>query len=115
MKKLIFLLLITLSCSTSNNNNKGHANHAISENSLKKISSIDLSSLPIVSDDTRLGACDGNVGKFLCIGLNYSDHAAESGMAVPSEPILFQKLLLQLSVQMIILKYQEIRLRLIGK
>ena len=63
----------------------------ISENSLKKISSIDLSSLPIVSDDTRLGACVGNVGKFLCIGLNYSDHAAESGMAVPSEPILFSK------------------------
>ena len=63
----------------------------ISENSLKKISSIDLSSLPIVPDDTRLGACVGNVGKFLCIGLNYSDHAAESGMAVPSEPILFSK------------------------
>ncbi len=63
----------------------------ISENSLKKISSIDLSSLPIVSDDTRIGACVGNVGKFLCIGLNYSDHAAESGMAVPGEPILFSK------------------------
>ena len=63
----------------------------ISENSLKKISSIDLSSLPIISGDTRLGACVGNVGKFLCIGLNYSDHAAESGMAVPSEPILFSK------------------------
>ncbi len=63
----------------------------ISANSLKKISSIDLSSLPIVPDDTRLGACVGNVGKFLCIGLNYSDHAAESGMAVPSEPILFSK------------------------
>ena len=63
----------------------------ISENSLKKISSIDLSSLPIISGDTRLGACVGNIGKFLCIGLNYSDHAAESGMAVPSEPILFSK------------------------
>ena len=58
---------------------------------LKKISNINLSSLPIVADDTRLGACIGNVGKFLCIGLNYSDHAAESGMAVPSEPILFSK------------------------
>ena len=44
----------------------------ISENSLKKISSIDLSSLPIISGDTRLGACVGNVGKFLCIGLNLS-------------------------------------------
>ena len=59
--------------------------------SLKKIDAIDLSSLPTVSNTTRLGACVGNVGKFLCIGLNYSDHAAESGLPVPSEPILFSK------------------------
>ena len=38
-----------------------------------------------------MGACVGNIGKFLCIGLNYSDHAAETGMPVPSEPILFSK------------------------
>ena len=63
----------------------------ISADSLKKITAIDLSTLPIVSDTTRLGACVGNVGKFLCIGLNYSDHAAESGLPVPSEPILFSK------------------------
>jgi len=50
-----------------------------------------LSTLPIISNGTRLGACVGNVGKFLCIGLNYSDHAAESGLPVPSEPILFSK------------------------
>ena len=58
---------------------------------IKKIGAINLSTLPIVSNDTRLGACVGNVGKFLCIGLNYSDHAAESGLPVPSEPILFSK------------------------
>ena len=63
----------------------------ISENSLNKIASIDISSLPIIPDGTRLGACVGSAGKFLCIGLNYSDHAAESGLPVPSEPILFAK------------------------
>ena len=63
----------------------------INASSLKKIAAIDLSSLPTVKNATRLGACVGNVGKFLCIGLNYSDHAAESGLPVPSEPILFSK------------------------
>ena len=65
--------------------------NSINSESLKNIGAIDLSTLPIVSNDTRLGACVGNVGKFLCIGLNYSDHAAESGLPVPSEPILFSK------------------------
>ena len=64
---------------------------SINSESLKKIGAMNLSTLPIVSNDTRLGACVGNVGKFLCIGLNYSDHAAESGLPVPSEPILFSK------------------------
>ena len=63
----------------------------INEDGLNKISSIDQMSLPIVSEGTRLGACVGSIGKFLCIGLNYSDHAAESGMPVPKEPILFSK------------------------
>ena len=63
----------------------------ISEEGLKKISMIDFSSLQIIPENTRLGACVGNIGKFLCIGLNYSDHAAETGMPVPSEPILFSK------------------------
>ena len=63
----------------------------ISEDGLKKISSIDQMSLPIVPEGIRLGACVGSIGKFLCIGLNYSDHAAESGMPVPKEPILFSK------------------------
>ncbi|WP_111431374.1 fumarylacetoacetate hydrolase family protein [Rhodobacteraceae bacterium DSL-40] len=50
----------------------------------------DLSSLPAVSGQ-RIGPCVGRVGKFLCIGLNYADHAAESGMALPEEPVLFSK------------------------
>lgn len=50
----------------------------------------DLSSLPAFSGQ-RIGPCVGRVGKFLCIGLNYADHAAESGMALPEEPVLFSK------------------------
>ncbi|MCR8725769.1 fumarylacetoacetate hydrolase family protein [Frigidibacter sp. ROC022] len=52
---------------------------------------IDPESLPLVPGSPRLGPCVGGVGKFICIGLNYSDHAAESGMEVPPEPILFFK------------------------
>ena len=63
----------------------------ISKENLNKISSIDVSSLPIIPDNTRLGACVGNIGKFLCIGLNYSDHAEETGLKVPPEPIIFAK------------------------
>lgn len=55
---------------------------------LRKINSKDL---PLVSGTPRIGACVGGVGKFICIGLNYSDHAAESGMAVPAEPVVFMK------------------------
>jgi 2,4-didehydro-3-deoxy-L-rhamnonate hydrolase len=46
---------------------------------------------PVVPDDVRWGACVARPGKVVCIGLNYSDHAAESGMAIPTEPIVFQK------------------------
>jgi 2-keto-4-pentenoate hydratase/2-oxohepta-3-ene-1,7-dioic acid hydratase in catechol pathway len=52
---------------------------------------IDPESLPLVQGMPRMGAAVGNVGKFICIGLNYSDHAAESGMAVPPEPVIFAK------------------------
>jgi 2-keto-4-pentenoate hydratase/2-oxohepta-3-ene-1,7-dioic acid hydratase in catechol pathway len=47
--------------------------------------------LPLVEGNPRLGPCVGGTGKFICIGLNYADHAAESGMAVPSEPVIFMK------------------------
>lgn len=63
----------------------------LSDESLKKISAVDINSLPLVADPVRFGACVNNVGKFICIGLNYADHAAESGVAVPSEPVVFMK------------------------
>jgi len=59
--------------------------------SLEKLRHADLSSLPRVDGKPRIGPCVGGVGKFICIGLNYSDHAAESGMAVPAEPVVFMK------------------------
>ena len=58
---------------------------------LEKLRALDPNSLPIVEGEQRIGACVGNIGKFLCIGLNYSDHAAETGAAIPEHPILFFK------------------------
>ncbi|SMO71654.1 ureidoglycolate lyase [Paracoccus laeviglucosivorans] len=58
---------------------------------LAKLAAIDVESLPVVSGAPRIGACVGNVRKFIAIGLNYADHAAESGMAVPTEPVVFNK------------------------
>ncbi|WHA41280.1 fumarylacetoacetate hydrolase family protein [Agrobacterium larrymoorei] len=63
---------------------------AISPEGLKKIASIDLSTLPVLQED-RIGACVAGTGKFICIGLNFSDHAAETGATVPSEPVIFMK------------------------
>ena len=59
--------------------------------SIAKLRAIDQTSLPIVVGDPRVGPCVGNIGKFLCIGLNYSDHAAETGAKIPEHPILFFK------------------------
>ena len=58
---------------------------------LDKIRALDLETLPLVEEGVRYGACVGNIGKFICIGLNYSDHAAETGAAIPEEPIVFNK------------------------
>lgn len=58
---------------------------------LQALRAIDPAHLPLVTGNPRFGAAVGNVGKFICIGLNYSDHAAESGMAVPPEPVIFAK------------------------
>jgi 2-keto-4-pentenoate hydratase/2-oxohepta-3-ene-1,7-dioic acid hydratase in catechol pathway len=63
----------------------------ISQETFDKIAAIDPATLPEVSGDPRIGACVGRPGKFICIGLNYSDHAAETGMAVPPEPVIFFK------------------------
>lgn len=58
---------------------------------LGELGDLDPASLPAVEGETRLGPCVGGTGKFICIGLNYSDHAAETGMELPSEPIIFMK------------------------
>jgi 2-keto-4-pentenoate hydratase/2-oxohepta-3-ene-1,7-dioic acid hydratase in catechol pathway len=63
----------------------------LSDAGLAPLRDIDVSSLPEVPADTRLGPCVAGTGKFICIGLNYADHAAESGMAVPPEPVIFMK------------------------
>jgi len=60
-------------------------------NTISKLQSVDLSSLPELSSGERIGSCITKPGKFVAIGLNFSDHAAESGLPVPSEPIMFMK------------------------
>ncbi|WP_395003862.1 fumarylacetoacetate hydrolase family protein [Cypionkella sp.] len=63
----------------------------LSDAGLAALRAIDAGALPVVAAGTRLGACVAGTGKFICIGLNYADHAAESGMAVPPEPVVFMK------------------------
>ena len=65
--------------------------NTISPESLDKLKSLDVLSLPEVTGKPRIGPCVNKVGKFLCIGLNFSDHAAETGLEPPEEPILFSK------------------------
>ena len=64
---------------------------SLSDAALAKLRAIDPSTLPTVSGNPRIGPCVGRVGKFICIGLNYADHAAESGAAIPTEPVVFNK------------------------
>ena len=63
----------------------------LSDEKLSELSKINLNTLPIMDKSTRLGACVSGVGKFICIGLNYADHAKEAGMEVPPEPVIFMK------------------------
>ncbi len=63
----------------------------LADDTLAILAGLDPADLPACPAGARIGACVGNVGKFICVGLNYSDHAAESGMDIPSEPILFFK------------------------
>lgn len=67
------------------------AGEGLGRSMLNLLQSTDLSVCPIVPAGTRRGPCVGRVGKFICVGLNYADHAAESGMDVPEEPVLFFK------------------------
>jgi 2-keto-4-pentenoate hydratase/2-oxohepta-3-ene-1,7-dioic acid hydratase in catechol pathway len=67
------------------------AGESLSAASLAYIRALNLESLPLAPEGVRIGACVGNVRNFIAVGLNYSDHAAESGMTVPAEPVLFNK------------------------
>lgn len=67
------------------------AGEVLGRDSLKRLQAIDPASLPLAPAGERFGACVGRVGNFIAVGLNYADHAAESGMAVPPEPVLFNK------------------------
>lgn len=73
----------------------GHVNdiagEALLPERLARLSRLDAAALPIVASDVRVGPCVGRVGKFICIGLNYADHAAETGAELPSEPVVFNK------------------------
>lgn len=67
------------------------AGPALEDAALDRLRAIDPESLRALAADSRIGPCVGNVGKFICIGLNYADHAAESGMSLPDEPVVFFK------------------------
>jgi len=67
------------------------AGDVLSAEGLAKIAAIDPATLPLAPAGSRYGPCVGRVGKFICIGLNYADHAAESNLPVPDEPVLFMK------------------------
>jgi 2-keto-4-pentenoate hydratase/2-oxohepta-3-ene-1,7-dioic acid hydratase in catechol pathway len=64
---------------------------ALAPMKLAELARIDPGSLPLVDGNPRLGPCVGNIPKLVCVGLNYADHAAESGMPIPKEPVLFMK------------------------
>ena len=65
--------------------------HNLNFETISKIQSVDTSNLPEISSDQRVGSCITSPGKFVAIGLNYSDHAAEVGADIPKEPIMFMK------------------------
>ncbi|AVJ16143.1 fumarylacetoacetate hydrolase family protein [Serratia rhizosphaerae] len=64
---------------------------ALLPDSIDRLRQLDIASLPRVEGQPRLGACVGGIGKFICIGLNYADHAAETGATIPEEPVVFSK------------------------
>src|SRR5690606_2097944 len=67
------------------------AGETLTPEGLAKIRAVDPASLPTLDKNQRIGPCVGNVGKFICVGLNYADHAAETNSPIPNEPILFAK------------------------
>jgi ureidoglycolate lyase len=67
------------------------AGDVLSDAGLAQLRTIDAETLPLVEGNPRIGACVGHIGKMVCIGLNYADHAAESNMPIPAEPVIFNK------------------------
>ncbi|MDN5841899.1 MAG: ureidoglycolate lyase [Alcaligenaceae bacterium] len=67
------------------------AGDVLTPQGLSTLRALDTGTLPLVEGDPRIGACVGGIGKFICIGLNYADHAAETGAEIPKEPIIFNK------------------------
>lgn len=67
------------------------AGDVLSDDSLAALRALDPTTLPLVEGEPRIGACVGRIGKFICVGLNYADHARETGKEPPAEPILFMK------------------------
>ncbi len=67
------------------------AGDVLTDAGLARLRALDPASLPVVEGNPRIGACVGKIGKFVCIGLNYADHAAESNLPVPAEPVIFNK------------------------
>ena len=67
------------------------AGETLLPDAMARIQGLDPASLPTIEGEPRLGPCVGSVGKFVCIGLNYTDHAKEAGMPIPEEPVLFMK------------------------
>lgn len=67
------------------------AGEVLGDDSLAALRAIDPATLPLVAGEPRIGACVGRIGKFICVGLNYADHARETGKEPPAEPILFMK------------------------
>ena len=63
----------------------------LGDDNIAKLRALDPATLPAVEGNPRMGACVGDIGKFMCIGLNYADHAAETGADIPEHPILFMK------------------------
>jgi len=67
------------------------AGAVLAPDSLARLAALDVRTLPVVAGEPRLGPCVAGTGKFICIGLNYADHAAETGATVPPEPVVFMK------------------------
>ena len=67
------------------------AGEVLTERGLSRLRALEPSALPRIGGEPRYGAPVGRIGKFICVGLNFTDHAAESGMAVPEQPVIFMK------------------------